>query len=67
MFLINIDNILSVWTIKYDILSLPVIDNLSLCNIDKDTLSTWCIDKMSISGIDESIFVYVAYGHFAYK
>ena len=37
MFLININDILSVWTINYDISSIPNIENLSLCNIDKDT------------------------------
>ena len=40
MFLINIKDILSVWTINYDILSIPVIENLSICNIDKDTFFT---------------------------
>ena len=38
MFMININYVLSVWTIKYDILSIPDIENVSLCNIDKDTL-----------------------------
>ena len=37
MFLININNILSVWTINYDISSIYGKDNFSLCNIDKDT------------------------------
>ena len=36
--MIYINNILSVWTINYDILSIPDIEKLSLCNIDKDTL-----------------------------
>ena len=40
MFMINIKDILSVWTINYDILSIPVIDNLSICNIDKYNFST---------------------------
>ena len=35
MFLIDINNILSVWAINYDILSIPDKDILSLCNIDK--------------------------------
>ena len=37
MFIIDINNILSVWTIKYDILSIHDIDNLYLFNIDRDT------------------------------
>ena len=67
MFLINIKDILSVWTINYDILSIPVIDNLSLCNIDKYTFSTWHNDKIPISGIYENIVFYIVYGHFVYK
>ena len=38
MFLININNTLSVWAINYDILSIPDMDNLSPCNIHEDTL-----------------------------
>ena len=34
-FLININDILSIWTIKYDIFSIPDIENLCLCNINK--------------------------------
>ena len=37
MFLININNIFSVWTMNYDILYIPDIDNLSLCNKAKGT------------------------------
>ena len=39
MVLIIINDVLSILTIEYDILSMPDIDNLSLCNIDKDTFS----------------------------
>ena len=66
MFLININDILSVWTMNYDILSIPDIDNLYLCDIYNDTFSTWHIDKLSISGMDKSIFVYIACGNFFY-
>ena len=38
MFLININNILYVWTTHYDIFSMSCIDKMSICNIDKDTL-----------------------------
>ena len=37
MFLININYILSVWTINYDISFISNIENLSLCNIEKYT------------------------------
>ena len=37
MFMIHVYDILSVWTINYDIFSIPDIDNFYLCNIGKDT------------------------------
>ena len=38
MILNNINDILSVWTINYDILSIPDIDNLSLYNLERNDL-----------------------------
>ena len=66
MFMININYILSVWTIKYDIFSIPDIENLSLCNIDNDTYVYSTYRTIYISVIVESIFVYIIYGHFVF-
>ena len=63
--MININNILSVWTIRYDIFSIPNIDNLSLCNIDKNTFVYMTDNKMYILVIDKIILVYITYGHFS--
>ena len=53
MFLININDILSVWTINYDILSIPDIENVSLFNIGKDVFVYRTYGFFSISGIDK--------------
>ena len=51
MSLINNNDILYVWTIHYDMLSIPDIDNFSLCNIGKDTFFYMTYGK----------FVYIRY------
>ena len=60
MSLININYILYVWTINYDILSTSCIDNISICNIEKYTFSICGKDKFFISGTEKIDFVYIA-------
>ena len=64
MLLININNILYVWNIHYDILSALWINKMSILNIDKDTFSICSIEKLPVSVIEKNIFVYITYGHF---
>ena len=51
MILININNILYVWTIHYDIFSASCIDKMSILNIDKDTVVYMWYEFVSIGGI----------------
>ena len=46
--------ILSVWNINYDILSIPDIDNLSLCNIDTSRLDMDKFEKV-VEGISADL------------
>ena len=66
MHLININHILYLWTINYDIFSAWCMDKSSICNIDKCTFSICVIEKLSISGINKKMFVYIAYGYFVH-
>ena len=52
MFLIDINNILSIWTINYYILYIPDIDELSICNIYKGTFVYMTYGKISILGVE---------------
>ena len=65
MFLININDILYVWNIHYDIFSTSCIEKMSIYNKYKDSfVYMWC-RKMSITGIDTSIFLYISNGNFS--
>ena len=59
MFLINVNDILCVWTINYDILFIPDIDNFSIFNIDKDTsVYMTYVQKLFIWYIQKYISLY---------
>ena len=64
MFLININNILHVWTTHYDILSTLCRKKFTHTAQTKILLSICGKDKLYISGMYKSIFVYIEYGHF---
>ena len=60
MILNNINDILSVWTINYDILSIPDIDNLSLYNLERNDLVYMAYrheDILSIQNVKKSFYL----------
>ena len=59
MFLININDISFGWNINYGILSIPDIENVSICNIEKHDFSACHKDKFFISGIYKCMVVYI--------
>ena len=65
MITINFNDILYVWNIHYDILSIFCTEKFRYVIYTKILLYTYGIYKLSISGIDNRIFVYITYGHFS--
>ena len=58
--MININNILFVWNINYDILSIPDIDNLSLYNLERNDLVYMAYrheDILSIQNVKKSFYL----------
>ena len=66
MFLVNINDILYVWTIHYNIFPHHVYTKCPYVIYTNILLSICGIEFVSISGIEKKIFVYISYVHFVY-